>query len=279
MAKHSRGRHRASAPSVAFFFGAGAEVPYGMPVGGRFALEILRAGKPDAQFRADRKRISENCKPAYRRWLPTKFATDSVYGLTSNEHRAVFEDSLRNGYRRVIASLDKFDEVAQSLLAREGIAESAASAVFNAVSGGLEFGALPYSGVKLHASIGSVHPPLFSSKYFSALMMLAKSGTQREAMTRLARSTIQFYLGAHGTSAMEAMTLDPLVNIPDDNPAFSELPNVQRESHRCGNRRLQGGHGPSTRDRMERRFHFLGFGSPSAGKCGRAIYRLSNDDG
>ena len=226
MATRKSGTPRARQPKVprlAFFFGAGAEVAYGMPVGGRFALEILRAKRPKDEFKRDRDRIAAACTPLYRKWLPDNFAKAPVVGLGKPEQNRVFGDSLQNGYTNVISSLNAYDESARRFLSRTQLDERQVAVAFSKLSGGLTFGETPYRKVSFNKSIADEPASLFGSKYFSAVALLAKNGTQKQAMTDLARGTIQFYLGAHGQSAMEAMTVNPLVNIPDDNPAFAEL--------------------------------------------------------
>lgn len=206
---------------VAFFFGAGAERSYGMPTGGRFALEILKAERPKEQFRKIRERINGSCDITYRKWLPPKFATDQVHGLGKTELRSVFEDSLRTGFARVIASLDSYDTAAAAYLKRIGKDEADAAAIFGQSGKGTQWGATPYANVRSDRLAGGKPLPLFRSKYFNAVMALANTGDA--SMIEIARSTIQFYLGACGRGNVQAIADSPLDNIPDDNPAFHEL--------------------------------------------------------
>lgn len=209
---------------LSFFFGAGAEVAYGLPTGGRFALEVVRRAKyPVDGFKADRSRINVACTAAYRRWLPADFMKRSVSKLGKGEHGRIFEDSLRNGYTRVVDALDNYDASAEVFLTKHGVTRARVEALFRDLSGGGTFGAKTYGTVEVSDAITREPAPLFASRYFSAIISLAKDGTSRDEMTRLARATMQFYLGAHGQGAMDAMAIDPLKNAPTDNPAFDEL--------------------------------------------------------
>jgi hypothetical protein len=217
-------RKTLSPSNIALFFGAGAELSYGMPTGGRFALEVIRrAPDPVAAFKADRARINAGATSVYKKWLPDDFMKRSVTPFGKTERSRIFEDSLRNGSKHVISSLDVYDEKAKSFLNRVGIAEAEIERRFSTASGGSTFGAELYSKVAVSDSITRDHAALFDSRFFSAVLTLAKVGTNQEEMTRLARATMQFYLGAHGQGAMSEMSLDPLKNAPDDNPAFAEL--------------------------------------------------------
>lgn len=218
-AKSARKRVRLS-----FFFGAGAEVAYGLPTGGRFALEVVRRAKdPVDDFKADRTRVNAGCSPAYRNWLPADLMKQRVSKLGKGEHGRIFEDSLRNGYARVVGALDDYDVWSEAFLLKHRITRARVEALFHELSGGGTFGAKTYGKVELSEAITRAPARLFGSPYFSAIISLAKDGTGRDEMTRLARATMQFYLGAHGQGAMDAMAVDPLKNAPHDNPAFDEL--------------------------------------------------------
>lgn len=212
------------AASLSFFFGAGAEVAYGLPTGGRFALEVVRRAKdPVEDFKADRTRIAGACTPAYRKWLPSDLTKRSISKLGKAEHGRIFEDSLRTGYSRAVVALDNYDASAKAFLARHGVTQSRLDALFRDASGGGTFGAETFKTVKVSEAITQEPVRLFGSPYFSAIISLARDGTNQAEMTALARATMQFYLGAHGQGAMDAMAVDPLQNVPSGNPAFDEL--------------------------------------------------------
>jgi len=211
-------------PRIAFFFGAGAELAYGLPTGGRFALEVIRRAKDPAEaFKMDRARVAASCTAEYRDWLPADFATRTVSRLGKAEHGRIFEDSLRAGYLRVVNVLDEYDARAIAFLAQHGLDDRAVSTRFTDLSGGTSFGATPYAAVSVSDSLTHEPTRLFRSRYFSAILALAKDGVNSDEMTRLARATIQFYLGAYGQGAMDSMAAEPLKNVPTDNPAFAEL--------------------------------------------------------
>lgn len=210
-------------PRLAFFFGAGAEVSYGLPFGGQFALEVLKGAKDQvAAFKTYRNRIANECSDDYRGWLPERFATKQVSSLTGTDQGRVFEDSLASGFERIIETLDDYDTVANGALSAIGWTEQRVARAFEALSGKV-FGEHVYSKVKIKRSIAEAPARLFTSKYFSAILDLTRDSVISDVLADLARSTNQIYLGAHGQGTMLSMTDSPLLGAPEDNPAFQEL--------------------------------------------------------
>jgi hypothetical protein len=211
-------------PKLAFFFGAGSEVAYGLPSGGRFALEVLKGSKRQVQaFKDYRDYIDVNCSASYREWLPDQFKMKQVLSLTGTDQSRVFEDSLATGYKRIIERLDNFDAAAIAFLSAIGWTEKKIASTFATLSGGKRFGENVYSYVKIKRSVSDEPALLFASKYFSAMIDLSRDGPISESMALLTHDTNQLYLGAHGQGTMLSMSDNPLVDAPEDNPAFQEL--------------------------------------------------------
>jgi hypothetical protein len=195
-----------------------------MPAGGRFALEAIRRakGQTDA-FKQKRTLVSLHCDQAYRDWLPPVFEKKRVQPLAGTDEDRMFDHSLQTGYERIIESLNDYDATAKSFLSGVGWDEERIAAAFTRLTGGSSFGATPYKNIEIKRSISELPSRLFKSKYFSAIVELAKTGPLTDTMTDLARSTNQLYLGAHGQNAVLSLADQPLVNAPEDNPAFQEL--------------------------------------------------------
>lgn len=224
-AARARGK-TAGTPAVAFFFGAGAEVSYRMPTGGRFALAVIkRSSEARDEFVEMRRNVDASCAQSYRRWLPSPLMRQRVLPIGSSEHGSVFGESLETGYERVIDVLDRYDESVSDYLSRSAIGEEQVRSLFNRLARGTRFGDT-YEQIKFHGSLGSKPAQLYASKYFSALINLAKAAGSSSSIATLTRATNQFYLGAHGQGTMNAMTTQPLLNVPEGNPAFDELGHI-----------------------------------------------------
>lgn len=219
-------RKTTAAPAVAFFFGAGAEVSYRMPTGGRFALEVIkRSSQARDEFVEMRRNVDASCTQSYRRWLPSPLMRQRVSPIGSSEHGSVFGESLESGYERVIEVLDHYDEYVNDNLSRSTIREEQVRSLFDRLGIGTRFGDT-YDQIEFHGSLGSKPAQLYASKYFSALINLAKAAGPSSSVATLTRATNQFYLGAHGQGTMNAMTTQPLLNVPEGNPAFDELGHI-----------------------------------------------------
>jgi len=71
---------------IGLFFGADAEISYGLPSGGKFALDIFKASVSDQkqQFKDDLKKIDTRSLYA-REWLPTNIHQKPVYHMRTVE--------------------------------------------------------------------------------------------------------------------------------------------------------------------------------------------------
>ena len=65
-------------PKIGFMFGAGAEISYGLPTGGDFALNIFRQDVTESKndFRSQRDSIDGTS--LYAQWLPEGYENKSI---------------------------------------------------------------------------------------------------------------------------------------------------------------------------------------------------------
>ena len=70
---------------LGFFFGAGAEIGYGLPSGGKFAIDLFR--QDPSQYKTElRKQLqSVDSRSLYANdWLPQGYANKSIYALSNH---------------------------------------------------------------------------------------------------------------------------------------------------------------------------------------------------
>ena len=99
---------------VGFLFGAGAEVSYGLPSGGKFALEIFRQDttKIKELFKEQRDRIDGSTYYAAN-WLPDDYKTKSVSSFGKTVFEAIIKDTIEHNRSRIIKKLNDFDNIAK----------------------------------------------------------------------------------------------------------------------------------------------------------------------
>jgi len=87
--------------SISLFFGAGAgaEISYGMPSGGEFALNIFRQDQRTSKelFRNEIAKVNVSSFQA-REWLPENYADKQVSSFSKTQHETLLKSSLE--YKR-----------------------------------------------------------------------------------------------------------------------------------------------------------------------------------
>lgn len=84
---------------LGFFFGAGAEVGYGLPIGGKFAIDLFRQDVSEhKQALRDQLRSLNQYDTYVTSWLPEKYATQRIHAFGKNEFTSLIESSIE--YRK-----------------------------------------------------------------------------------------------------------------------------------------------------------------------------------
>lgn len=95
---------------LSLFFGAGAEVSYGMPSGGRFAIDIFRLEwkKVNDSMREIRREIPLQSTYA-KEWLPKNYQRKRIFNFTKQQHKVIIQSSLENRRKQILEFLLDFD--------------------------------------------------------------------------------------------------------------------------------------------------------------------------
>ena len=91
---------------IGFLFGAGAEIGYGLPSGGKFALEIFRQDttKSKEVFKKQRDKIDGSTYYAGN-WLPTDYKTKSVSSYGKTVFEAIIKDTIEHNRDNIIKKM------------------------------------------------------------------------------------------------------------------------------------------------------------------------------
>ncbi|MGC6395201.1 hypothetical protein ACMXY6_02865 [Pasteurella multocida] len=75
---------------IGLFFGAGAEICYGLPSGGKFAIELFRQDPTPYKenLRKELKNINST-SPYANKWLPEGYSNKSIYAFGKNEFSSI----------------------------------------------------------------------------------------------------------------------------------------------------------------------------------------------
>lgn len=94
---------------ISLFFGAGAECSYGLPSGGKFALDIFKMStvKDKETFKAQLSSIDSTSR--YAKWLPDDFMSKKLTAFTKGQYDSIVKGSLENKRNLILDYLKNFD--------------------------------------------------------------------------------------------------------------------------------------------------------------------------
>src|SRR5699024_4091633 len=103
---------------IGLVFGAGAEISYGLPSGGEFALNIFRQDvTPEKEKFRTQLKDQINKKQTYAvDWLPQEFWNKRIHAFGKHEFTNLIESSLEYKKARIIHKINSFDELVERIL-------------------------------------------------------------------------------------------------------------------------------------------------------------------
>ena len=208
-----------------FLFGAGAEIGYGLPSGGRFALDIFRfdASNSKKEFRKMRDEVDSTTNYASR-WLPDDFKDKNISSFGKTVFQNIIKDTVEHNRVNIIERINKFDEVAK--------AEASSM-----LEGGIDINSVfkdlldnkDVSNIHMGQSIKFIDEfrqgnELFNSSYYSALLMVYKkknilTNEQHAELGKILLSILQLHVGAL-SEALTSKINDGLFAKKDDDIDF-----------------------------------------------------------
>ena len=185
-----------------FLFGAGAEVGYGLPSGGKFALDIFRYDTSKSKETFKRMRDEVNTTTRYAtQWLPIGFKDKNISSFGKSVFQNIIKDTVEHNRKQIIKRINEFDDIAKSesdrLKKEDGID-------INIILEDI-----------LQTELDNIHMSqdisfikefsdgnrLFDSSYFSALLLVYKnpelfSDTEKLELGKILLSIMQLHIGA-----------------------------------------------------------------------------------
>lgn len=107
---------------LGFFFGAGAEIGYGLPSGGKFAIDLFRQDVSNEKRELREQLGNIDARTNYATsWLPDSFATQRIHAFGKNEFTALIESSIEYRKGEIIRRLNDFDGEVEYALKQFGL--------------------------------------------------------------------------------------------------------------------------------------------------------------
>jgi hypothetical protein len=213
-------------PKLSIFFGAGAEIGYGLPSGGRFALEIFRSSNEEDKetFREQVQRIDSRSQVASQ-WLPDNYSSKRLNVFGKGEFEGLIASSLENRRTNILEYLNHFDTNVTNLLRNWKISESVVREKFIADTNE-QIGDMRYNqAIRLNEKLAS-RVPLFESDYFSAFLRLLETHQQNRHLKRIVRSFLELLVGAIGQNLVSQLNEELFTQAPDEISVFDDLSGI-----------------------------------------------------
>lgn len=217
-----------SKKKIGLFFGAGAEIAYGLPSGGRFALDIFRMDS--TQDKKEFKKLLgkiDSRTPYATKWLPDDYASRSVSTFGKAQYEQLIISSLENKRQQIIDFLNTFDDQVDSVKNHFTKQHIDIDIKFQELTGKKVGDVIFSHDVKLNDALGG-SITLFGSKYFSAILQILESKTQENDswigdLKNIVRSFIELLIGAVGEDFLHRINDSIFEKKPDSIDIFDDF--------------------------------------------------------
>lgn len=225
---------------IGFFFGAGAEIGYGLPSGGMFAIDLFRQNQsPYRQaFREQLKAIDKMSSYATD-WMPSGFQGKQIHAFGKREFTSLIESSIEYRRSEIIRLLNKFDSECEEVMSSLGLTRELLDTKFEEHTGEIIGDRLYTHSIKLNELL-SEDGSLFSSHYYSAMLNVVRSSENTDDLRRYVTAFLQLLIGAHGQDLVRKLNEELFETAPDDLPIFDDVTGMFRlEFDRIGSTALE----------------------------------------
>lgn len=210
---------------LGLFFGAGAEISYGLPSGGTFAIDLFRQD-PTPYKEKLREELNNIVitSPYATKWLPDGYKTKPIYAFGKNEFSSIIESSIQYKRDKIIEHLNKFDDLCSIVIKELSVDFDRISELFLECTRN-EFGTVLYSQkIKLNPILSN-SVTLFESKYYSAMLEIIRIGgsSNIDDLRRYTIAFLQLLVGSYGHDLVKKLNEELFTNTPDDLPIFDDI--------------------------------------------------------
>ena len=182
-----------------FLFGAGAEIAYKLPSGGRFALDIFRQDttRPKDIFRQMRENVEASTSYASQ-WLPKDYYSKQINVFGKSVFQNIIMSTVEHRRKQIVQKVNDFDNIASRIaynMKEDGLGVD--DAFENLLS--REVSNIHLDQIIAYNDAFKEGNKLFESNYFSALLMVYRDKQdepQRNILGKVLLSIMQLQLGA-----------------------------------------------------------------------------------
>lgn len=212
---------------LALFFGAGAECSYGLPSGGKFALDIFRMDTAKDKEILKKQINNIDSQSNYAKWLPDDYENRKLTAFTKGQYDTVVKGSLENKRNIILDYLRGFDDNANHIilkLEKEGKnIDEDFKVILKQEVGSFNYG----KDIKLNKLFDEDFNSLFTSDYFSAFLkviqMEGTSGYFKKNIRDITRAILELLIGSLGEELTHRLNDGIFEKSPDTIDLFDDL--------------------------------------------------------
>lgn len=215
---------------VGFMFGAGAEVGYGLPTGGDFALNIFRQDSSESKEAFRKQRAAIDPTSRYAQWLPDDYMVKNVSMFRKKAYEDIIRSTVEQNRDSIVAQLNNMDALAAQVVAdlvKQGI---------QIEDDFLNVNEREVSNSFMNKTITFVTEfkdgnDIFKSNYFSALLLaykaLSKKGAkERNELGKVVTAILQLQIGALGEKLTKRINEGVFEKRDDDLDILEDLGDI-----------------------------------------------------
>lgn len=212
---------------LALFFGAGAECSYGLPSGGKFALDIFRmdTGKDKECLKYQLNQVES--QSTYAKWLQDDYQSRKLTAFTKGQYDTIVKGSLENKRVVILDYLKNFDDNVSNIVfqleQQEKDIDSDFKALLKQDIGTFNFG----KDIKLNKFFDEDVNRLFSSDYFSGFLKAIQiddvDSHFKKSIRNITRAILELLIGDIGEELMHRLNDGIFDKSPDSIDLFDDL--------------------------------------------------------
>lgn len=217
-----------------FLFGAGAEIGYGLPSGGKFALDIFKHDTSNSKSEFKKLLNDINCSTHYAcDWLPEDYLHKNVCTYGKSVVQNVIKDTIELRRDEIVKKLNDFDRIAKIVC--EKYKNKHKVNINQIIVNKLKTNLNNISLKQKFAFIDEFDKgnKLFESNYFSALIQLYQAedffdNDDRKQIGKIITSIFQLQIGALGQELLRRINDNVFKRKDDDFDLLDDLGDIMQ---------------------------------------------------
>lgn len=224
---------------VGFLFGAGAEASYGLPSGGKFALDIFRqdASSSKEEFKVMRSEIDATSNYVYQ-WLPEDYISRNISSFGKTVFENIVKDTIEHGRDRIINNMNSLDDIA--INEKEKLIKNYSYDIDEIIEKliGKKIANCHMNAIVAFNDAFKEGNDIFKSRYFSALLEVYKKReildlNERAEIGKIIISLLQLQIGALSENLTRRINDNIFSKKDDEIDLFDDLGEIIRLNYQA----------------------------------------------